>query len=219
MLAEAYARTPGGYVAFLDESFELDVDRQTFYLLAAVVAHRDDLDGLREGLRHEVGANYWHTTESILTDEGQKVAVRIASFLGDEGGAETCIVSCTMPVNTDGDAARRTCFEQLAAALCHGIDPLPGPVHLMVLEQRQTRHERSFDEKVVKELRVNSVICRRCQLKQASPRDEPLLWLPDLVASAVRRKMTHRETKLLEPIVRILTVLTCPEIQSSPGAP
>lgn len=210
VLAEAYARTPGEYVAFLDESFELDGDRPTFYLLAAVVAHRDDLDDLRDGLRDEVGSDFWHTTESLLTEEGRKTAVQVSTYLGAEGGSEICIVSCKKPIETDGDTARRECFEQLGTALCQGIDPLPGSVHLMVLEQRETRHERSFDEKIVKDLRSDQKICRRCQLKQASPRDEPLLWLPDLVAAAVRREMTHRETELLEPIDRIVTVLSSP---------
>jgi hypothetical protein len=37
LLADAYRRAPGGYVAFLDESFELVANRRTFYLMSAVV--------------------------------------------------------------------------------------------------------------------------------------------------------------------------------------
>ncbi|WP_165688384.1 hypothetical protein [Mycobacteroides abscessus] len=37
MLAEAYRRTPGGYIAFLDESFELAGDRLTLTADSGVV--------------------------------------------------------------------------------------------------------------------------------------------------------------------------------------
>ena len=203
VLADAYSRAPGGYIAFLDESFELDGDRRTFYLMSAVVTHKHAIDPLREGLRGVVGTDYWHTTESLLTEDGRRAAV--------EKGTEVCIVSCKMPLGDGGgDAARQACFQQVAASLCSGAQPLESAVHLMVLEQRHTQHERSYDTKIVKDLRAAAVICRHCQLKQASPRDEPLLWLPDLVSSAVRRSITHEERYLLEPIEGIVTVLDCP---------
>lgn len=220
VLAEAYRRVPGDYIAFLDESFELQADRRTFYLMSAVVTHRDQLELLRDGLVDVVGDRFWHTTDSLLTTGGRRQAVAVAQYLGDESGTEVCIVSCRMPLGDDGgDAARRACFGQLAASLCTGAQPLAGEVHLMVLEQRETQHERSFDARIVKELRAEKVICRQCQLRQASPRDEKLLWLPDLVSSAVRRSITHRETDLLDPIAHIVRVLNCPQEQSNPGAP
>lgn len=211
LLADAYRRAPGGYIAFLDESFELQADRQTFYLMSAVVTHRDQLEPLRDGLIDVVGDGFWHTTESLLTDKGRQQAVKMAEYLGAENGTEVCIVSCRMPLGDDGgDAARRACLGQLAANLCTGAEPLAGSVHLMVLEQRETQHERSYDTRIVKELRAEKAICRQCQLKQASPRDEELLWLPDLVSSAVRRKMTHGEEDLLHPIENIVQMLDCP---------
>lgn len=211
LLAKAYQRAPGGYIAFLDESFELQADRPTFYLMSAVVTHRDQLDPLRNGLLNLVGDRYWHTTESLLTGDGRQQAVEVAQYLGDENGTEVCIVSCRMPLGDGGgDAARSACFGQLAASLCTGAHPLASEVHLMVLEQRETQHERSFDTKIVKDLRAEKVICRQCQLKQASPRDEKLLWLPDLVSSAVRRSITHHERDLMDPIEHIVRVLDCP---------
>lgn len=102
LLAKAYQRTPGGYVAFLDESFELEGDRKTFYLMSAVVTHRDQIEPLRDGLRNLVGGNFWHTTESLLTDDGRQRAIEIAAYLGGENGNEVCIVSCKMPIGDDG---------------------------------------------------------------------------------------------------------------------
>lgn len=209
-LLEAYGRAPGGYVAFLDESFELGANgRQTFYLMSAVVAHRNQLKPLRDGLLEVVGNRYWHTTESLLTSDGRQQAVKVAEYLGAENGTKVCIVSLRMPLgNGGGDAARRACFGQLATSLCTGAQPLAGKVHLMVLEKRGTQRERSFDATIVKELRQRKEICRHCQLKQVSPGDESLLRLPDLVSSAIRRTITHHEEVLLEPIKHIVTMLS-----------
>lgn len=210
VLTEAYGRARGGYVGFLDESFELSGEK-TFYLMSAVVTHQDQIHALRDGLQDVVGDTYWHTTESLQTPEGRTAAVDIAEYLGNEKGTEVCIVSCRMPLGDGGaDGARQACFQQVGANLCSGAHPLKAGVHLMVLEQRETQHERSYDAKIVRDLRSALVICRHCQLKQASPRDEPLLWLPDLVSSAVRRSITHKERDLLDPIDRIVTVLNCP---------
>lgn len=198
-------------MAFLDESFELGGGRETFYILSAVVTHRDQVEALRNGLRTVVGGSYWHTTESLLTDDGRKRAIGIAEYLGAEDGTEVCIVSCKIPLAAGGaDTARQACFRQVAGTLCAGAHPLGGAVHLMVLEQRQTQHERSYDSKIVKDLRSAKVICRQCQLRQASPRDEHLLWLPDLVSSAVRRNITHHQRNILDPIAHIIKMLDCP---------
>ena len=63
LLAEAYRRTPGGYIAFLDESFELNGDRKTFYLMSAVVTHRDQIASLRE---------YWASEQAPSTPAPDK---------------------------------------------------------------------------------------------------------------------------------------------------
>jgi hypothetical protein len=211
LLAAAYQRAPGGYIAFLDESFELDADRNTFYILSAVVTHKDEMSHLRGGLRKVVGGNYWHTTESLLTEEGRQRAVAVAAYLGAEDGTEVGIVAFKAPVDVgDGDAARAACFRKVGSALCRGDDPLDSSVHLMILEKRRTTRDRAYDASIVNALRAEGAVCRRCQLQQASPRDENLLWLPDLVSSAVRRRFTHRDESILEPISHIVRVVNCP---------
>lgn len=211
LLAEAYQRAPDGRAAFLDESFEVGTNRETFYLVSAVVTHTNQIKALKDGLVEVVDDRYWHTTERLLTTDGRQHAVEVAEYLGHEDGREVAIVACKTPIDESGsDSARRSCIEQIARALCSGAGIIKDPVHLMVLEQRETRHERSFDDSIIAELRKTGAICRRCLLLQASPRDESLLWLPDLVASAVRRHMTHGEDDLLSALSEIIEVIDCP---------
>ncbi|MGH3638537.1 MAG: hypothetical protein ACRDUX_05855, partial [Mycobacterium sp.] len=119
LLADAYQRAPGGYVAFLDETYEVDQGTKTFYLLSGVVAHRDSFGELRDGLRDVVGTSYWHTTEKLRTHEGREQAVEVARYLGD--GPEVSLVALKRPLAIDdvvGDEARAECFAKLGSALC-----------------------------------------------------------------------------------------------------
>jgi hypothetical protein len=216
MLSQAYVRAPGGYVAFLDETFQLDdsnASRTEFYMLSAVVVHRDDLAGLRSGLRKVVGGTYWHTSDELKTPEGRTRAREVAEFLGDPQGNEVGIVAIKTPVAEGaGDAARAACFRHVGEQLCAGGGLLgDGGVHLMILEQRRTQRNRSYDTSIVKDLRRDGVVCRRCHMIQVSPSDEHLLWLPDLVSSAVRRHHLGQkgDVDLYAPLAHILHVSNC----------
>lgn len=217
MLTQAYLRAPGGYVAFLDETFQLDdsnASRTEFYMLSAVVVHRDDLGGLRSGLRKVVGGSFWHTSEELKTPEGRARALEVAEFLADPEGNEVGIVAIKTPVAEGaGDAARAACFQQVGKQLCGGGGLLAdGGVHLMILEQRRMQRNRSYDTSIVKDLRKGGALCRQCHMIQASPSDEHLLWLPDLVSSAVRHHHLGQkgDLDLYAPLAHILHVSNCP---------
>ncbi|WAC89704.1 hypothetical protein [Mycobacterium sp. Aquia_213] len=218
MLAQAYVRARGGYVAFLDETFQLDDSdanrRAEFYMLSAVVVHRDDLAELRGGLREVVGGDFWHTSDELKTPEGSARARRVAEFLGDPQGSEVGIVAIKTPVAEGaGDAARAACFRQVGRILCAGGTPLVDEgVHLMILEQRRMQRNRSYDTSIVKDLRKEGALCRHCHMIQISPKHEHLLWLPDLVSSAVRHHHLGQKSgvDLFAPLAHILHVSNCP---------
>lgn len=217
MLAQAYLRAPGGYIAFIDETFQLDdsdADRTEFYMLSAVVVHRDDLTSLRSGLRKVVGGTYWHTSDELKTPEGRVRARKVAEFLGDPQGNEVGIVAIKTPVAKGaGDAARAACFQQVGKQLCAGGGLLADAgVHLMILEQRRTQRNRSYDTSIIKDLRKGDVLCRQCHMIQVSPSAEHLLWLPDLVSSAVRHHHLSQkgDLDLYAPLAHILHVSYCP---------
>jgi hypothetical protein len=216
-LAQAYARARGGYVAFLDETFQLDDSddrRAEFYMLSAVVVHGENLAELRGGLRKVVGGDFWHTSDELKTAEGCDRARRVAEFLGDPQGNEVGIVAIKTPVaEGTGDAARAACFRQVGRILCAGGTPLADDgVHLMILEQRRTQRNRNYDASIISGLRKEGAVCRHCHMIQVSPRHEHLLWLPDLVSSAVRHHHLDQNggVDLFAPLAHILHISNCP---------
>lgn len=82
----------------------------------------------------------------------------------------------------------------------------------MILEQRETNRERSFDAGIVKRLRAQGGICQWCSLVQVSPRVENLLWLPDLVSSAYRQNIIRGDCAYFDPIAGMVTVFNNPQI-------
>ncbi len=162
---------------------------------------------MREEAEDVVGGSFWHTTEEIRTERGRERAHEFLTVLGT--GAEPCIVALASRVradDVDAEAARRDCFRTLLPALQNG-GPGWSPTRLAVLEQRRTRAMRNRDAATHKLLVSDGTISRHFQLLQASPADEHLLWLPDLVASAVRRDHAHRDRSYVEHIKHNLTIL------------
>lgn len=206
MLDEAYRRTVGRAVAFIDETYELEHGRP-FYIMTAVVVATDQISALRRELVAAVGdSRYWHTTEALQTRAGYASAVGLCHLLGDENGSELCVITQHHEVeraDQSGDRARAECLRGLSVAVHRGDRPLPGPVSLVVMERRHQANQQNYDTKIVKDLRRDGLVGRGFTMRQASPADEPLLWLPDLASMALRRRLTHRDPRLWAPIARI----------------
>ena len=79
---------------------------------------------------------------------------------------------------------------------CVGSDP----VDLLVLEERSQSNLKNRDQASHKELLSTRQVPRQTRLLQTSPACERLLWLPDLVASAYRRTITHNDRTLFDKI-------------------
>lgn len=207
VVAQAYANAQGP-VAYLDESYQVanaDITTSnTFYILTAVVVEFDQMDELRAGLRQIAESDWWHTTQALQEDEGRSKTEDMLSFLGE--GSEPSIIALQVPIEStdlDGEAARRACYRGMAAQLAAGRDGCWTPVDLLVLEERNQRALRGRDERNHRELLADKLVPRGTRLLQTSPGAELLLWLPDLVSSAYRRSLTHRDkTRRLFDIVK-----------------
>ncbi|MFE4457989.1 hypothetical protein ACFROC_11605 [Nocardia tengchongensis] len=196
-MAEAYRRTKGP-VAFLDESYQThnpDVNpAQTFYVFTAVVVRLPDMDELRDGLRQIAGSDYWHSTEALQDSDGPAAMQDMLEFLAE--GSEPCVIAHRVPIDADdhdGEAARRACYRGVAIELAGGGDGRWDPVDLLVLEERNQDNFRNKDRRNHSELVAEQRIPRNTRLLPTSPKFEHLLWLPDLVSSAYRRSLTHRD--------------------------
>ncbi|MCP2277523.1 hypothetical protein [Nocardia amikacinitolerans] len=198
IVSDAYRRTKGP-VAYLDESYQTcnrDVKpAETFYIFTAVVVRQPDMAEIRAGLREIVGGRYWHSTEALQDPDGPAAMKDMLEFLTD--GSEPCLIAHRVPLaadDRDGEDARRACYRGIAIELATGGEGYWDPVELLVLEERNQQNFRNKDRANHKELVSAELIPRNVRLLQTSPKFEHLLWLPDVVSSAYRRSLTHRDS-------------------------
>ena len=85
--------------------------------------------------------------------------------------------------------ARDDCLKALLVAVQQNY---PG-TRLVVMEKRQRHTENDADRRLIEHLRSVGAISRYTQVLHESPKEEHLLWLPDLSAMALRRSKTHHD--------------------------
>ncbi|EME51438.1 hypothetical protein [Amycolatopsis decaplanina] len=162
--------------AFADESFKED-DGGGFYVLAAAVLPVERHAELRKvmfGMRAErTGKLHWN----VLTD-GQKRAVvkQVADF------EELHLVAVGTPVPARRqERGRSLCMQRLVMEL-HALD-----VCLLVAEGRTTQLD-ARDVRTVQQSRFSLPQGSAFRVRHVRGADEPLLWIPDIVAGAVRAR-------------------------------
>lgn len=213
---DAYQRTRGP-VAFLDESYQAPDDiathSRTFYIFTAVVVALKDMDTLRNGLGQIAGGSRWHTSEALQTDPGRVQTREMLGYLAE--GPEACVIAHRVEVDaddSDAERARRACYRTLATELAAGRAGVWDPIDLLVLEERNQSNFKNKDQANHRELVSEQRVPRNTRLLQTSPACERLLWLPDLVSSAFRRTITHRDaTSTLFDIIKDQVYFVAPE--------
>ncbi|MFT8705190.1 hypothetical protein [Bifidobacterium aquikefiricola] len=191
-------------VAYIDESYNTDRSfTQLYYILTAVIVQSDERDSLREGLVRVVGGTHWHTTKALRTIEGREKTHRLLEYLADEEGSEECVLSVMstiQPNDHDGEQARRQAFYKLFKELTPEIE-------LFILERRMNDAQAGIDANTKKDA-IGAGLCPpTTRMPQRSPAIEPLLWLPDLVCSAYRQRLTGRDCTYFEHVQRISTLI------------
>jgi len=201
LLREDYRLAGTRAVAYIDESYSTSTQPgQNFYILTAVVVTQVARDDLRLGIEDVAEGDYWHTTDILQRPDGVEWTKEMLDYLAR--GNEVSVISLNQSVDADdadGESARRECFERVLPALQSGAHE-HGPIGFALLEARRDRQQQNFDHLVYQEMVKSGRLSRHFKLRQASPRDEHLLWLPDVVCSAVRRKVTGKGADLFEVI-------------------
>lgn len=198
-----YAQFKDQPVAFLDEAFR-GFERpgeDPFYLFTAVIVEQRDMEQIRKGLLEIAGATYWHTSESLPSQDGRDRAKDMLSYLME--GPEPCLVvrkASIDPEDTNLEAARRECLGTLAVTLTTGIPDVSPAVNLLVMEKRNTNELQKIDRRTYADLISAGKVPRHSRLVPASPGHDRLLWLPDVVTSAVRRSMAFGDNEMFEVV-------------------
>lgn len=200
-----------GPVAYLDETYSLEKGRKRFYVMSAVVVLHADRDPLRNELDDLVPGGWWHTTDELQVNGGrERTRDLLQTFRVPD---ETCVVVDKTTVaedDKDGLQAREAVLRRLFTVLHDPADKVHPTVKLVVTEEQREARKNNFDRSVRKALISERTIPDDMRLVQASPGSEHLLWLPDLVCSAYRQKLTRRENDLFEEIADLTHVVELP---------
>lgn len=209
-LQVAYQRNGKRPVAYIDETYNVDPRHgQRYYVMAAVVVQGDQAANVRAAIVGLAGASYWHTSEKLRSASGRQRTVELLEYLGDADGSEFAIVShetVVAPDDVDGEVARRRCLRALLSRLGHA-PAADDRVQLFILERRRENAQANRDAKTKAEALADGVVPATTRLLQVSPGDEQLLWLPDLVCSAYRQQVAHRDESLFGLVDHLTEVL------------
>ncbi|WP_315185760.1 DUF3800 domain-containing protein [Corynebacterium durum] len=179
-----------GYALYIDETYNRQGDdkRPPYYIIGGALIQAKHLDATRKDLREIVDGDYWHTTEALQTANGRKTAKQLLQYCADVD--DTYFISHQASIKQGTmEQARRSCMKALLRR-CQQDFPM---LKVVVVEARQTNRDNNIDRITLRELKKEENFPQATPLLAVSPAEELLLWLPDLVAMAYRRQLTHAD--------------------------
>lgn len=180
---------PSDRVLFLDESYSPpQQDRQSFYIIAGASLKKRVLNDTRDDICDIVGDSWWHTTEALQNETtGIPRLEELLSYCSRHQDPIFVAQKAPLPSESDIEQARQIC---LAGLLKH----TNSQISAVVLESRQYKTQDDADRSLIKRLRRAGDVAQSTPAVHVSPKDEQLLWLPDLAAMMYRRQITHTNT-------------------------
>lgn len=189
-LKNAYANVKtGGAVLYVDETYnspkDEDVD-QTFYTLCGVLLKKDILNGMRKNLDDLVPTGWWHTTDALNENRHDEV-VALLKMCYEFDDIYVFAHKTPLLKGERLEEARSECWQKLLVYVAEHYPELG----LVIFESRGRASLDRADFSFVNKLRNEKKFPRATRIVSASPAVEHLLWIPDLMAMAHRRKLTH----------------------------
>ncbi|MCL2422541.1 MAG: hypothetical protein FWD11_01385 [Micrococcales bacterium] len=199
-----YQRTTGA-IAFVDETYrDNTLAEQPFYAMSAVTFSKNQLDPARRTLTNIAGERFWHTTDALQAGRGEDIA-EMAQWIADQ--AQWNVVTTETIVTNHGglDEARQTCLAALVREVTRGTGPQA--VRLIVADASREPHTNRSDRMTIARLRTAKDIPQTVRFYHGRMGEEPVLWTADLVAWASRRAIALDDTRWLDLLEPVLTVL------------
>jgi len=176
--------------AWVDESIHLDVRSGGFYILAAAVGEPGlALDDAREMLQSIVPRPrqrlHWH-------DEDERTRAAAVDAIAGLNVVHIVVVRTRVDPRRQ-ERARRKCLERMLFELSgHGVSQAWFESRTQSLNQR--------DLEIFAALRGSGIITDNIRADFSRPRDEPLLWIPDVVAGAVAVARKAHDERYRRPL-------------------
>lgn len=194
-LGRLYARGPSS-IAFVDEAYRAD-RKPPFYITSAVVVPFDLLESLRDDLLDAVGSDYWHTAEAFQRDADpslRDVLTDLVDRLAEDDAISLCSIDTEEAHFRNLEQVRSFTLVSLATLLVEQHN-----VELMVYERRRAGAEEHNDFATERRIQADPKL-RNLRLHGGTPSSEPLLWMPDVVASTLRRRLAFDDREWFEPL-------------------
>jgi hypothetical protein len=177
---------------FIDETFHLPANGsgETFYVFAVVGLERSSVKTIRRRLLRMANTTWWHSSKIIQTSGGRTRFKRIGQELGRYLELEIFAMLPISPEDNSGEKARRRLIRYLTMHLASRDR------HLSIsFEMRKSGGQLKLDRDTIAAIHAEQNL-PFIHLK--SPAQEPMLWLPDMLASAFRKKLVTDSSDLLE---------------------
>lgn len=175
--------------AWVDESTRRRASGTSIYVLAATVLSIGQADDVRRRVRAlrlpRLKFLHWH-------EESRDRRLQIASAIAELETLHTVVVGAPVDA-TRLEKARTRCLVRLVAELV-GIG-----VEHMIFEGRTAIQNRR-DVATIAELRSRKAIPGTFSVDFAGKRDDPMLWIADIVAGAVGASLTGTDVEPLDAL-------------------
>lgn len=160
-------------IAYADESYRMSIK---IYVMSFVTVPAAGAEIVREVLRSLRPGGRLHWRELKPADQ-RRVAEAVAGL-----GIASSTWWVRVEMNTQQERARRK-------ILAEALYILAGEGVSRVVLETQHRERNHHDAEVVKSFRRSRLLPGSMEVQHGQPLDEPLLWLPDVIAGAVGLSM------------------------------
>lgn len=194
-------RAAKGPLAFVDESFRSPSEaKDSFYILCATVIPRGNIFRVRNELRDLVGKSYFHATELGRSDQGQMILRKVAHYLAKEVKPVLVLIEQLPKSDRDAETGRERATRALWKELSESELYVTGTV---VYERRMRGAQDASDLRILKTLKRLRLPGNQLNVLSAATKNEPLLWMPDLVAWAFRQAYDRADNSFFGELTKL----------------
>jgi len=183
--------------AFIDETYAIAGKHSalSFYVVAIAVMPSNRLGETRQNLTGLIGGDYFHATESLKSAIGRNLLLDLLLGLPEHVDLPFIIFQPILRGDREGEATRAATL-RLAVGLLR--ESYRGEIEI-VYEARRPGAQQQADLRTAAGIKVQH---EDVDLRPRSPADEPLLWIPDAAAAAIRQKIIRGDERFMKPLER-----------------
>jgi hypothetical protein len=181
-------------VAFLDESFQVEL-LPGYYIVGAAIVDHELLATTREAMLDFYGGEGLHASSMYSRAEFVSLGQAIEFAASHHDGMDVVVCAPVQIEDIHGEGARARCLTYLFSKLQRDFD-----TELFVIDARKSPSQNEADRRVLRDLRRAGQVTRETRLVHLRPSQEPLLGLPDLLAWSFRQEFARDDTSWFEPL-------------------